>query len=114
MGTVRYFLLEESMDQNELLEIIVLAEDDAVARSLEELSDDAFTRESSGFDGVDTVIVAFSSLSVPLLGCITKIVIEQIRARRHVEIRHGKTVVKGISEGKATEFLELLTRNAKK
>jgi len=102
------------MDQEEPLEIILLAEDETVADSLEALSDDAFARESAGFDGLDTIIVAFSSLSAPLIASITKIVVEQIRARKHIKVRHGKTVIEGMSEGKVVELLERLAQHGEK
>lgn len=102
------------MNRGEPLEIILLAEDESVADSLEALSDDAFARESAGFDGVDTIIVAFSSLSARLIASITKIVIEQIRAHKHIKVRHGETVIEGMSEGKVVELLERLAHHDEK
>jgi hypothetical protein len=102
------------MNHDEPLEIVLLAEDEPVANILKALSDDAFARESAGFDGMDTIIVVFSSLSVSLLSSITRIVLEQIRARKHIKIRHGKTIVEGLSQEKVVELMEVLTRNAKR
>lgn len=102
------------MDHDDVFEIVLLAEDAAVADKLEVLSDDAFVRESAGFDGLDTLIVAFTTLSVPLINSITKIVLEQVRARKHVKLRFGKTVIEGVSEDKVTELLERLSRDVEK
>jgi len=102
------------MDFDEVLEVALLAEDQSVADELEALSEDAFARKSVGFNGLDTIVVAFTHLSGPLIEGVTRIVLEQIQARKHVKLRFGDTVVEGISEAKALALLERLARDAEK
>jgi hypothetical protein len=78
------------------------------------LSDDAFARKSVGFNGLDTIAVVFSSLSAPLVNGITRIVLEQIRARKHVKLRFGEIEVEGVSERKVLDLLERLAHDAEK
>jgi hypothetical protein len=107
--------IQGSPMQNDMcLEIILLPEDESLAYELEKLSDGAFVRASAGFDGLDTIIVAFTTLSVPAINTLGRIVVEHIRSRKHIKIRYGKTVVEGISEDKVVELLELLRHDAKK
>ncbi|RUN75052.1 hypothetical protein EJC47_18440 [Sphingomonas sp. TF3] len=94
------------------LEISLLAEDEDVATELGALSDDAFVQGSAGFDGLDQIMVTFTTVGLPLVAAITKIVLAQIDARKHVKLRYGKLVVEGVSETKVAELLDVLQRDA--
>lgn len=102
------------MDQDKVLEIILSARDEEVAVALEALSDEAFSRESAGFDGLDTITVTFTAIGAPLIAAVTTIVVEQIRARKHIKVRYGKTTIEGVSEQKVLELLERLSRDGEK
>jgi hypothetical protein len=93
-------------------EITLLAEDEEVATELRALSDEAVVQESAGFDGLDQIIVAFTAIGVPTVTAITKIVLAQIQAKRHIKLRYGEFVVEGVSEKKVSELLAVLRCDA--
>ena len=51
------------------------------------------------------VLIALTPLLIPV---IAKIVIEQIRSRKYIVVKHKDTVVQGISEQNITQVLEQL------
>lgn len=67
--------------------------------------------KSNRFDGTDGLlqaIVTLSTLSIPL---IAKVIIEAIRARKHVSIKVNGTTITGVSEKTVLKILEGFSRD---
>jgi hypothetical protein len=90
----------------------VVVEIDACYRGIVEeattTQDDIILITSNRLEGggaLASVLVTLTSVSIPIVG---KIIIEAIRARRHVCIKKGGLVIKGVTEQTALEILRKL------
>ncbi len=62
------------------------------------------------FDGTSDLIEAIVPLTISALPFITKIILEQIRSKKHVKIKHKGMEIRGISESNVVSIVEELMK----
>lgn len=78
--------------------------------ALQDLSTDAVFIDAKRFDG-ETVIQVLAMLNSVTLPILAKIVIERIRANRHVVIKKNGLVISGLSADNAVKVLSELANH---
>jgi hypothetical protein len=92
----------------------ILLELDSESRTIldeipEQHAGDFMLVDSDRFDGMQAMqlLVTLTTFSVPF---VTKIVLERIRANRHVEIRKGGFTIKGLTADNAAKIIQELNK----
>ena len=82
---------------------------DAISQISEFIGDDSDFYEVSGFGGTEGVVAFIVTISSVTIGSISKILIESVRAKRHVKIKYKGVEISGVSEANLTGILEKIS-----
>jgi hypothetical protein len=64
--------------------------------------------DKKNFNGQSEIIELICTLSTVSLPIIAKIIVERIRSRKYIEVKHKGLIIKGLSEENTVKILEKL------
>lgn len=67
--------------------------------------------ESRKFDGSSDILTVIVAVTVPTIVAIKNIVVESIRSRKNIKIKHKNIELTGLSEDAAIKIIEELTKD---